>query len=112
MQFLDLLGCKLLNELPSGLGHLVNLRHLAIDKFIHIPARVIGQLSSLQTLPLLWVSKGGFQLEELGFLHHVTKGVFLAGLDLIKSKRDAEAANLSEKTRVDELLLWWETNDN
>ncbi|XP_056689597.1 putative disease resistance protein RGA4 isoform X2 [Spinacia oleracea] len=111
LQTLNLLGCDLLEEVPGGLSNLVNLRHLYIDRLISLPAGMIGQLTCLQTLPILGVREGGFQISELGGLPHISDKLEIRGLELIKSKQDAESASLSEKSRVKKLRLFW-NNDN
>ncbi|XP_021753805.1 disease resistance protein RGA2-like [Chenopodium quinoa] len=64
------------------------------------------------TLPPLWVSDGGFQISELGCLPHVSGFLGISGLEVIKSKQDAEATNISEKSRLNKLGLMWNRDND
>ncbi|XP_021846129.1 putative disease resistance protein RGA1 [Spinacia oleracea] len=112
LQSLDIYKCNLLEEVPGGLSNLVNLRHFIMMKLIKLPAKMIGQLKCLQTLPRLLLTEGGFQISELGGLPHVSGRLTIVGLELIKSKQDAESARLSEKSRVNKLWLSWNSDDD
>ncbi|XP_057521345.1 putative disease resistance protein RGA1 [Amaranthus tricolor] len=113
LQSLYLFGCKYLSDLPRGLGNLVNLQHFGLS-FNYCPAEgLIRQLSHLQILPALQLSEGGFQIVELENLHHIKRGYLsIKGLQLVKSKQDAEKAHLSSKLRVEYLSLVWDNEDN
>ncbi|XP_021735798.1 putative disease resistance protein RGA1 [Chenopodium quinoa] len=60
----------------------------------------------------MWVRDGGFQISELGYLPHVSGSLDIHGLEVIKSKQDAETARMSEKSRLDKLWLNWKSDDN
>ncbi|CAO2827511.1 unnamed protein product [Amaranthus hypochondriacus] len=112
LQSLILYMCKELSDLPPGLGNLVNLQHLGLS-FCYCPAEgVIRQLSHLQILPPLQLSEGGFQIVELENLHHIRGNLEIKGLQLVKSKQEAEKAHLSSKSRVEQMSLIWDNADN
>ncbi|XP_021866361.2 putative disease resistance protein RGA4 [Spinacia oleracea] len=112
LQSLHFNECDQIKEVPGGLSNLVNLRHLDIPGLIKLPRGVIGQLTCLQTLPILGVREGGFQISELGGLPHISDKLEIQGLELIKSKEDAKSASLSEKSRVKKLRLFWNTDND
>ncbi|KNA13300.1 hypothetical protein SOVF_118010 [Spinacia oleracea] len=115
LQSLILYHCNQLLELPGAggrLSNLVNLRHLGLS-FDLCPAEgVIRQLNQLQILPPLRMTKGGFQISELGCLHQIRGNLEIKGLELIKCKSDAEMANLSTKSKVEQLRLVWDSENN
>ncbi|CAO2819126.1 unnamed protein product, partial [Amaranthus hypochondriacus] len=112
LQSLILYGCKELSDLPRGLGNLVNLQHLGFN-FNYCPAEgEIRQLSHLQIVPSLQLSERGFQIAELENLHHIRGNLEIKGLQLVKSKQEAEKAHLSSKLKVEHMSLIWDNADN
>ncbi|KAL2902630.1 putative disease resistance protein RGA4 [Bienertia sinuspersici] len=113
LQSLTLYDCQELSEFPtSQLGNLVNLRHLGLELTICPPKGILLQLNQLHTLPTLQLSEGGFEISELGCLHHIRGKLKIKGIEVIRSKLDAEKANLSKKTKVEQLRISWDNEDN
>ncbi|XP_028104719.1 putative disease resistance protein RGA3 [Camellia sinensis] len=96
-------------------GNLINLRHLDVtgaNSLQEMPPK-IGQLTSLQTLSNLIVSKGnGFMIRELGNLIHLRGALCISGLDNVVDVVDAKAAKLYEKQGLDELLMEWSNTNS
>ncbi|KAL2902599.1 putative disease resistance protein RGA4 [Bienertia sinuspersici] len=108
LQSLILYRCQQLVKLPRGqLSNLANLRHLCLS-FSFCPAKgILQQLNQLQTLPPLQLSKGGFQISELGSLHQIQGNLEIKGLELVQNKLDADKANLSKQPRIEQLRISW-----
>lgn len=69
----------------------------------------IGQLTSLQTLPIFVVSnKSGHRIEELGNLSKLRGRLGVWDLQHVKGKVEAENAKMSEKYELEELTLYWD----
>uniref|UniRef100_A0A2N9HL63 Rx N-terminal domain-containing protein n=1 Tax=Fagus sylvatica TaxID=28930 RepID=A0A2N9HL63_FAGSY len=112
-----------LKELPKNIQNLVSLKHLEIDSWkslTHMPYG-IGQLTSLQTLPLFVVSKdrkassskhcGG--LAELNKLNNLRGELCIKNLAWVTDATlEAKAANLKEKRHLRSLELSWDSKDN
>jgi Leucine-rich repeat (LRR) protein len=110
LQTLILEGCSCLNNLPSNLGNLVNLRHLNIVntyKLEGMPLQ-IDKLTHLQTLSNLIVGKGNcFALKELGSLLHLRGMLIISQLENAIEPIDARDAKLIEKPNLTVLCLEW-----
>uniref|UniRef100_A0A2N9FNW9 Rx N-terminal domain-containing protein n=1 Tax=Fagus sylvatica TaxID=28930 RepID=A0A2N9FNW9_FAGSY len=118
----DLLWRKL-KELPRDIQKLISLKHLEIDgceSLTHMPCG-IGQLTSLQTLPLFVVSKdlkassskhcGG--LAELNKLNNLRGELCIKNLAWVTDATlEAKAANLKEKRHLRSLELSWDSKYN
>ncbi|CDP03427.1 unnamed protein product [Coffea canephora] len=92
-------------ELPKSIGKLSHLSDLT-------PLE-IGQLRSLQTLPFFNIGiEAGRQIGELRNLKNLSGRLQLRNLELVKSKEEAESANLIGKPNIDELRLLWNEIDN
>ncbi|KAL1535338.1 disease resistance protein RGA2-like [Salvia divinorum] len=100
-----------LKELPSTLKYLTNLRHLHIHWVMKLtlPAK-IGRLTSLQILEYFKVDdKDGYKIEELGSLNGLKGKLEISNLERVENKEEAEKASLSNKPKLSELHLTWET---
>ncbi|XP_052146426.1 putative disease resistance protein RGA3 isoform X2 [Oryza glaberrima] len=109
LQTLRLSDCFYLKQLPENMRFMENLRHIYIDgcfRLENMPSNM-GQLQNLQTLTTYIVGNGdGYGIEEI-------KSMDLGGrleiynLKNVRDKSKAEAANLSLKTRMSNMLLCW-----
>ncbi|CDP15464.1 unnamed protein product [Coffea canephora] len=100
-----------LAKFPKNFKNLVNLRHFdffSMDKSSDIMPFEIGQLQFLQTLPFFNIGEErGRQIGELRNLKNLSGQLELRNLELVKSKKEAESANLIGKPNIDELKLLW-----
>ncbi|KAL8109592.1 putative disease resistance protein RGA1 [Apium graveolens] len=103
-----------LNEIPTSLCHLINLRHFVIRyKFASPKVMFTGieSLISLQTIPHFVVNRDHNchvgQLEELNNLRGKLK---LYGLSEIENMEEASNAKLHEKLNIQRLWLDWNNN--
>ncbi|XP_027157922.1 putative disease resistance protein RGA3 [Coffea eugenioides] len=105
-----------LKKFPKNFKNLVNLRHFDFfseDKSSDIMPFEIGQLQFLQTLPFFNIGEErGRQIGELRNLKNLSGQLELRNLELVKSKKEAESANLIGKPNIDELKLLWNEIDN
>ncbi|XP_027166502.1 putative disease resistance protein RGA3 [Coffea eugenioides] len=108
--------CDSLTKFPKNFKNLVNLRHFDFfseDKSSDIMPFEIGQLQFLQTLPFFNIGEErGQQIGELRNLKNLSGQLELCNLELVKSKEEAESANLIGKPNIDELRLLWNEIDN
>ncbi|CAI0428979.1 unnamed protein product [Linum tenue] len=128
LQVLDLSWCRLLKELPRDIKKMVNLMHLYLYplgvKLTHMP-KGIGELTSLQTLPVFVVSKkkkksrgnDNKMEEEVGGLDELKALNALRGELTIKNLVKAESVGygvhvLKEKPFLQSLVLDWEYNNS
>ncbi|XP_042502253.1 putative disease resistance protein RGA3 isoform X2 [Macadamia integrifolia] len=111
LQTLKLLHCRFLQRLPEGMTKLINLRHLEIESSLITP-RGFGRLSNIQTFTIFKVGNSVTEagIEELQCLEQLGGRLSLIGLNNVKNGADAEAANLKEKRRLQELTLEWESD--
>ncbi|KAJ3680026.1 hypothetical protein LUZ60_016304 [Juncus effusus] len=112
LQTLNLKHCYDLEELPKGMKLLDNLRHLHLPSGgscdISMPAGM-GQMTSLQTLPLIVVKSETDKcgLEELGSLENLKGELHVSGMNNIADVRFAEEANMQNKNKLEKLTLEW-----
>ncbi|GKV52168.1 hypothetical protein SLEP1_g58759 [Rubroshorea leprosula] len=107
LQTLRLNWCHSIPWIPDNMSNLVSLRHLYFSIEKHVP-RGLGDLTSLQTLPLFFVSKEkGSGIEELGGLTQLRGELEIRNLEQVGSKSEAIKANLQGKTRLHHLKLQW-----
>ncbi|XP_027166500.1 putative disease resistance protein RGA3 [Coffea eugenioides] len=108
--------CDSLTKFPKNFKNLVNLRHFdffSSHKSSDIMPFEIGQLQFLQTLPFFNIGEErGRQIGELRNLKNLSGRFELRNLELMKSKEEAESANLIGKPNIDELGLLWDEIDN
>ncbi|PWA81089.1 NBS-LRR protein [Artemisia annua] len=120
LQTLILEGCDELRELPKGLRYMRNLQRLDVgyfNKLKHMPVG-IKELTNLRRLSKFAVGRDkGARIGELGNMNLVGK-LMLSGLENVGGLREAESANLKDKTNLKSLTLQWtddersETNDS
>ncbi|XP_058183943.1 putative disease resistance protein RGA3 [Rhododendron vialii] len=106
-----------LAEVPEEFHKLCSLRHFCIS---HPPTnwkwewklmmpKMIGQLTSLQTLPFFVVGKDkGNNIEELGSLSKLRGRFHVFGLQHVKDEEEAEKGKMLEKSGITELELHWD----
>ncbi|GKV35189.1 hypothetical protein SLEP1_g43491 [Rubroshorea leprosula] len=116
LQTLKLMGCNHLKRVPDDIRNLVSLRHLYFNCEKHMP-KEIGQLTSLQTLPLFVVGvEKGYRIEELGCLSQLRGELHIQKLEDVGSKVEASKAKLKEKKKLQGLKFKWsaerEANNN
>ncbi|KAA8531410.1 hypothetical protein F0562_006094 [Nyssa sinensis] len=111
LQTLRLMHCDLQEEFPKEFRKLINLRHFCIDNFREERSWMptdIGQLTSLQTLPLFVVGQDRrCRIEELGCLCNLRAKLNIYGLEHVRGKEEAKKANLLEKSNIYDLELHW-----
>ncbi|CDP20586.1 unnamed protein product [Coffea canephora] len=116
LQTLRVRYCHSLKKFPKYFKNLVNLRNFDFfseDKSSDIMPLEIGQLQFLQTLPFFNIGEErGRQIGELRNLKNLSGQLELRNLELVKSKEEAESANLIGKPNIDELRLLWNEIDN
>ncbi|XP_027157272.1 putative disease resistance protein RGA3, partial [Coffea eugenioides] len=116
LQTLRVKYCDSLTRFPKNFKNLVNLRHFDFfskDKSSDIMPFEIGQLQFLQTLPFFSIGEErGRQIGELRTLENLSGQLELRNLELVKSKEEAESANLIGKPNINELRLLWNEIDN
>uniref|UniRef100_A0A2N9G008 Rx N-terminal domain-containing protein n=1 Tax=Fagus sylvatica TaxID=28930 RepID=A0A2N9G008_FAGSY len=123
LQTLKLSSCVKLKELPRDIQKLICLKHLEIDGCVSLAhmSYGIGQLTSLQTLPLFVVTKdleassskhcGG--LAELNKLNNLRGKLCIKNLAWVTdATSEAKTANLKEKRHLSSLKLSWDSQDN
>ncbi|PWA63680.1 Disease resistance protein [Artemisia annua] len=111
LQTLIVNWCRKLRELPKGLRYMRNLQHLDTDycpNLQHMPVG-INKLTNLQRLPEFVVGRDkGARIGELGNLKLLgTRKLMLSKLENVGGLRDAESANLKDKTNLKSLTLDW-----
>ncbi|XP_058183953.1 putative disease resistance protein RGA3 isoform X2 [Rhododendron vialii] len=101
-----------LAEIPNEFHKLFNLRHFCIsvtDYTKKLMPKMIGQLTSLQTLPFFVVGKEkGNKIAELGSLCQLRGRCHVYGLQHVKDKEEVEKAKMQEKSGITELGLHWD----
>ncbi|XP_042026634.1 putative disease resistance protein RGA1 [Salvia splendens] len=101
-------ACWELENLPSTLKYMFNLRHLHIYSRTKLPAE-IGRLTNLQTLPHFRVGKEkGYQIEELGSLKNLKGSVEIQDLEMVHDKEEALKANIFQKPKLFDLAYYVE----
>ncbi|KAG6393593.1 hypothetical protein SASPL_147837 [Salvia splendens] len=97
--------CWELENLPSTMKYMFNLRHLYIGSNTKLPAE-IGRLTSLQTLHYFTVGKKkGFQIEELGSLKNLKGRLKIRNLEEVRDKEEALKANIFQKPNLFDLVF-------
>ncbi|GLT83526.1 hypothetical protein SLE2022_018120 [Rubroshorea leprosula] len=106
-----------LPKFPDSLTKLISLRHIICHGFIAgvsiwYSARGIGQLTSLKTLGIgFHVGKEkGYKIEELGCLSQLEGELEIEKLEQVRSKLEATAAKLKEKTKLYALGFSWDNS--
>ncbi|KAF6986978.1 hypothetical protein CFC21_004658 [Triticum aestivum] len=90
---------------PKFTGCLINLLHI-ICQFCYFPH--IGRMISLKTLPHFRVrDEEGYEVEQLRYLNKLRGTLMIDGLENVKSKEQADQANLAVKEQLTELYLVW-----
>ncbi|XP_027119940.1 putative disease resistance protein RGA4 [Coffea arabica] len=116
LQTLRVRDCKSLAKFPKNFKILMNLRHF--DFFSNHKSRdltplEVSQLRSLQTLPFFNIGEeAGRQIRQLRYLKNLSGSLEIRNLELVRSKEEAESANLIGKPNIDELRLLWNELDN
>ncbi|CAH1435940.1 unnamed protein product [Lactuca virosa] len=99
-----------LNQFPETMRNLISLRYFQCDK--NIPANIVGQLTSLRTLPSFTVlRRKGHGIKELRHLNNLGGKLHIGGLENVRSKEDAVKANLSRKKRLYDIHFSWNVDD-
>ncbi|PWA60474.1 Disease resistance protein [Artemisia annua] len=121
LQTLILEECRWFRELPKGLRYMRNLQRLDIigysPELQHMPVG-IKELTNLRRLSKFAVGRDkGARIGELGNMNLVgMRKLRLSGLENVGGLREAESANLKDKTNLKSLELMWnrseETNDS
>lgn len=103
-----------LNEIPTTLCNLINLRHFVIRHKYASPKVMftgIERLVSLQTIPHFVVSRDqNCHVGQLGGLNNLRGKLKLYGLSDIENMEEARKAKLHEKLNIQHLWLDWNNN--
>jgi NB-ARC domain len=103
--------CLALERLPNDMRYMTNLRHICLYDCNSLKLMPIGlgQLKCLRTLTKYVVEPdGGGSIEELKNLNDLCGHLSLSGLEKVRDRGDAEAANLAAKANLYSLKLKWE----
>ncbi|KAL7613082.1 hypothetical protein Lser_V15G05610 [Lactuca serriola] len=99
-----------LNRFPESMRNLISLRNFQCHK--NIPANIVGQLTSLRTLPSFAVlRRKGHGIKELRHLNNLGGKLHISGLENVRSKEDAVKAELSRKKILYDIHLNWSDDD-
>ncbi|KAM0833295.1 hypothetical protein ACQ4PT_064349 [Festuca glaucescens] len=109
LKFLDLIDWCGIEKLPKDFSRLVYLRHFHSSKELHSNIPEVGKMKHLEELKEFRVKKEnvGFELKELGELSSLGGELSIYNLETVRSKADAGAAKLKNKTNLKELRLVW-----
>ncbi|KAL7611554.1 hypothetical protein Lser_V15G05603 [Lactuca serriola] len=95
-----------IEQFPEAMRNLISLRYFQCDK--NIPTNIVGQLTSLQTLPCFIVLKRKRHgIEELRHLNNLSGRLCISKLENVRSKEDAVKADLSRKKNLYDIELEW-----
>ncbi|KAJ4773272.1 NBS-LRR-like resistance protein [Rhynchospora pubera] len=104
-----------INELPTEMRYMINLRHLFLDNCHELQRMPIGLglLKYLQTLTKYVVDSGrGGTIGELNNLNLLCGHISLSGLENVRDGKDAQFVNLAKKTNLCSLELKWDRINN
>ncbi|XP_040376217.1 disease resistance protein RGA2-like [Oryza brachyantha] len=108
LQVLDA-GCEGDFAVPTGLNNLINLRHLIAHEKVHSGIAGVGNLTSLQELIFKVQDAGNFSIGQLRAMNEL-KTLGISQLENVKTRQEANSANLGEKEHLEELSLSWDDN--
>ncbi|KAJ4779241.1 Disease resistance protein [Rhynchospora pubera] len=107
LQALHIQRCPLIEQLPTGINSMINLRHLNADSKTIALISGIGQLVDLQELDEYIVGKEeGHKITELKQLR-LTGHLRIRNCENIRSKHEAEEARLVYKWDLNSVELFW-----
>ncbi|KAJ1695431.1 hypothetical protein LUZ63_012129 [Rhynchospora breviuscula] len=107
LQALHIQKCPLIDQLPTGINSMINLRHLNADSKTIALISGIGQLVNLQELDEYIVGKEeGHKITELKKLR-LTGHLRIRNCENIGSKYEAEEARLVYKWDLNSVELFW-----
>ncbi|GLT59722.1 hypothetical protein SLA2020_325250 [Shorea laevis] len=107
LQTFRLMSCYSLH-MSDEMRNLISLIHFYFNNKKLMP-REIGHLTSLQTLPLFVVSRAS--LDQLGCLSQLGGALKICNLEFTKAMSEAIKAKLDEKTKLYELEVGWDRNN-
>ncbi|XP_062002745.1 putative disease resistance protein RGA4 isoform X1 [Rosa rugosa] len=97
-----------LEEFPTEIANLTNLRHICFGRYMKVPGGILGRFTDLRSLPFLKVSKEtGLRIEELSGLNQLHNTLSIYGLENVGDGEEAQKANLVEKKHIRKLILDW-----
>ncbi|KAA8541622.1 hypothetical protein F0562_022774 [Nyssa sinensis] len=110
---LKLVACDHLSKLPEGMGKLINLRHLEIERTerLKMLPKGIGGLSALRTLSKFFAGSSGdsvaaaCKLGDLKNLNYLRGKLKIEGLGYVADAIEAEEAELKNKQHLLDLCL-------
>ncbi|CAN6361830.1 unnamed protein product [Urochloa humidicola] len=119
MIVLDARHCDTIDSLPRDMSNLKQLRHSLVQKgSTHSRIAKVGKIKSLQELRSFVVKQEsqGFELKQIGHLVELCGSLFIANLENVQAKEEADEAKLLQKIHIRELTLQWtidrSTNDS
>ncbi|KAK4724494.1 hypothetical protein R3W88_027273 [Solanum pinnatisectum] len=99
--------CYSLQELTFEMGNMISLRHIYCHFRSQMPLNM-GQLTCLQTLQYFNVGlEKGRRIEELGCLKNLRGKLKINGLQLVRSREEAQTTYLQEKLNIYKLSYVW-----
>ncbi|CAH1440659.1 unnamed protein product [Lactuca virosa] len=110
LQTLLVHNCYQLSSLPKSFAKLINLRHLDVSKTPYLKKTPlgIGGLTSLQTLPNVFIEEGdGFKISDLKGLTDLQGQLSIIGLEKVIDPMQAKDANLHQKKGLEVLEMKW-----
>ncbi|CAI9269515.1 unnamed protein product [Lactuca saligna] len=113
LQTLLLHYCYQLSSLPESVAKLINLRHLDFSNTPNLKKMPLGisQLTSLQTLPKVFIEEGnGFKVSDLKGLSDLQGRLSIMGLDKVINPIEAKDANLHQKKGLEVVEMKWSDN--
>ncbi|CAD6262241.1 unnamed protein product [Miscanthus lutarioriparius] len=96
--------------LPSDMSNLVSLQHLVGAGEVLSTIASVGNVTSLQELPVFKVQKAsGFDIRQLKFMNQLVQlGIYQ--IENVRSKQEATEARLIDKGHLEELCLLWDSD--
>uniref|UniRef100_A0A0E0MJ35 AAA+ ATPase domain-containing protein n=1 Tax=Oryza punctata TaxID=4537 RepID=A0A0E0MJ35_ORYPU len=111
LEYIDLLNCRELEELPAGMGKLKRLEVLILGGCYKLGGLPVGfgQLTRLQNLRRFVVGNSGkdARISELGNLNMLSNYLEITNIENVQDPDDAEKACLKEKSGIHNLTLDW-----